>query len=217
MDTNPLFIRVLLIRHTTYTITMTTLTLIFLTITGAGGGWLINQASDHLVKSPANTTPSPKWGWFAAAFVALITPYFARQEQWASIAITLFFLLVALIDSKYHLIPNRLVYPALFLTLIGQFTWGSQPASIILLGGGLAFITFALVAWLRPGQLGGGDVKLAALIGCLFGFPGVLFPLLIGVAAGGLAAAILLHRGYSHQHLIPYGPFLCLGVFLALL
>ncbi len=196
---------------------MTTLTLIFLAIAGAGAGWLTNRASDQMVKPPSGTTRSAKWGWFAAAFSALITPYFAHQGDWINIPITLFFLLIALIDGKYRLIPNRLLYPALLLTLLGQLWFGSQSANVIILGGGLAFTTFALVAWLRPGQLGGGDVKLAALIGCLFGFPDVLFPLLFGVVLGGLAAAFLLHRGYSRHHQIPYGPFLCLGVFLALL
>lgn len=196
---------------------MTTPTLIFLAIAGAGAGWLINQASNHLVKSPPGTTSSPKWGWFAAAFSALITPYFAHQSHWINIPITLFFLLIALIDGKYRLVPNRLIYPALLLTLLGQFWLGPQSVIVFLLGGGLAFTTFALVAWLRPGQLGGGDVKLAALIGFLFGFPDVVFPLLIGVILGGLAAAFLLHRGYGRQHQMAYAPFLCLGVFLALL
>ncbi|MEI2611214.1 MAG: A24 family peptidase [Candidatus Promineifilaceae bacterium] len=196
---------------------MPTVTLILLSCTGAGVGWFLNQISNHLVKPPTAVAPSRKWGWFAAAFTAALVPYFVYQAQWLNLAIGLFFLLIALIDSKYRLIPNRLVYPALLLTLLGQYWRGSQPFGVVLLGGGLAFTTFALAAWLRPGQLGGGDVKLAALIGCLFGFPAVLWPLLIGIVTGGLAAALLLYQGYNRHYQIPYAPFLCLGVFLALL
>ncbi|MBK9613771.1 A24 family peptidase [Candidatus Amarobacter glycogenicus] len=83
------------------------------------------------------------------------------------------------------------------------------------LGGGLALAAFVLAAWLRPGDLGGGDVKLAALIGLIFGFPGVLWPLLLGVGLGGMAAAYLLLRGYGRRYHIPYAPFLSLGVFIA--
>lgn len=196
---------------------MTATTLFFLALLGAGTGWVVNWASEQFGANPEGAKPSAQWGWFAAAITAFYLPYFAAYSRWVNIPIALFFLLIALIDGKYRLIPNRLIYPALLLTLLGQFWFGHYSMIVILLGGGLAFSTFALVAWLRPGKLGGGDVKLAALIGCLFGFPDVLPPLLIGVTLGGIAAAILLHRGYNRHHQIPYAPFLCLGVFLALL
>ncbi|MAU01997.1 MAG: hypothetical protein CL608_33090 [Anaerolineaceae bacterium] len=133
-----------------------------------------------------------------------------------------FLLLIALIDMKYRLIPNVLVYPALLLTLLGQWLWGPQPFSLFLLGGLMTFGIFALTAWLRPGDLGGGDIKLAALLGVAFGFPDVLWALLLGAGVGAMTAVFLLLLGRNgrrwtrHTH-IPYGPFLCLGAIIALI
>jgi leader peptidase (prepilin peptidase)/N-methyltransferase len=139
-------------------------------------------------------------------------------------AIFAFLLLIALIDLKYRLILNLLLYPALFLTLLLQLLIGRLPFGLVLLGGALTLSIFALTAWLRPGDLGGGDVKLAAWLGVTFGFPHVLWALLLGAGVGGVTAVILLLAGrwgndchWTRQTHIPYGPFLCLGAIIALL
>jgi leader peptidase (prepilin peptidase)/N-methyltransferase len=87
----------------------------------------------------------------------------------------------------------------------------------VLLGGAFGFAIFALAAFVRPGGLGGGDVKLATLIGLVFGFPNALWALMIGIFVGGTLAIFMLlsHRGDSKSE-IPYAPFLCLGALVAL-
>ena len=72
---------------------------------------------------------------------------------------------LALIDWRTRRLPNRLVYPAAGLAL-------------------------AAAPWLPAGgyaaaAIGGGDVKLALLIGFAGGFPAALFALTVGPAAGG--------------------------------
>ncbi len=64
--------------------------------------------------------------------------------------------------------------------------------------------------------VGGGDVKLSALLGAVAGVPDVLSVLLIAVAGGAVAALTLafMRRGGGA---IPYGPFLAAGTLLALL
>ena len=59
--------------------------------------------------------------------------------------------------------------------------------------------------------------SLAALIGLMFGFPHVLWALLLGIVAGGVFAIGLLARRQSRKLQIPYAPFLCLGAIVALL
>lgn len=131
--------------------------------------------------------------------------------------ITLFLLLIAFLDLKYRQIPNRLVYPATAVLLLYHSYRQPTAWPAILIGGGLALGIFALTAWLRPGDLGGGDIKLAALIGLFFGFPAVLWALGIGVGLGAGTAVFLLWRGQDRHTHIPYAPFLCLGAFIALL
>ena len=88
--------------------------------------------------------------------------------------------------------------------------------------GGLALAgSFLLLALLRPGQLGEGDIKLAGLAGLALGWLG--WPTLItGVALGFLLSAIvsvalLIARRVTLHSAISFGPFLLGGAMLAAL
>jgi len=124
-------------------------------------------------------------------------------------------LLIAWLDLKYHIVPNRLVYPAALLVLCGKLVVAGGSEAFVSLCAGLgAFSLFLLAAWVSPAGLGGGDIKLAAFVGFLVGFPDVLTALVVAVFSGGLAAIGLLLAG--KRGAIPYAPFLCLGAFVAL-
>jgi prepilin signal peptidase PulO-like enzyme (type II secretory pathway) len=129
-----------------------------------------------------------------------------------------FLLLIAMIDLKHRLIPNVLIYPAAVMTLLLRAILPGGNPLTALLGGTVGFLIFLLVALVQPGSMGGGDVKLAALIGMIVGFPQALWALALGILAGGIAAIVLLItrlRG-SKSH-IPYAPFLCFGAMIVLL
>jgi len=67
------------------------------------------------------------------------------------------------------------------------------------------------------GGMGWGDVKMAALIGVVTGFPLVLVALLTGVISGGLVAGILLvFKIRKRKDPIPFGPFLSLSTLVSL-
>jgi prepilin signal peptidase PulO-like enzyme (type II secretory pathway) len=129
-----------------------------------------------------------------------------------------FFGLVAVIDLKYRLVLNVVMYPALGVALITQLLVLRVNLISVLIGAAFGLLIFLAAMWLRPNDLGGGDVKLATLIGVIFGFPHVLWALLIGVVAGGIAAVgLLAGRRWQPSAQIPYAPFLCLGAIIALL
>ena len=129
-----------------------------------------------------------------------------------------FLLLIAVIDVKYRLVLNILVYPAIVIVFMAQLVMAQHSMLSTLLGGGLAFGIFFLTARLKPGDLGSGDIKLAALIGLVFGFPGVLWALIVGAGTGALVAVVIVLMRHSTTKLyFPYAPFLCLGAMVALL
>jgi prepilin signal peptidase PulO-like enzyme (type II secretory pathway) len=129
-----------------------------------------------------------------------------------------FFLLIALIDTKYQLVLNILTYPAIVLVVIAHVVIIRGDLLPMLLGGAFAFTIFFLTAWLRPGDIGGGDIKLAALLGLMFGFPGILWVLIVGVGLGGVVAVtLLLTQRFGAKSYMAYAPFLCLGGAVALL
>ena len=128
------------------------------------------------------------------------------------------FVLIALIDLKHRLILNVVIYPAILITLLIRLL-SPQPGILsALLGGAFGLLLFLVVMLVGRGALGAGDVKLAAFIGLVVGFPQVLWALALGILAGGVAAVIVLitRRGGLKSY-IPYAPFLCLGALCVLL
>lgn len=67
----------------------------------------------------------------------------------------------------------------------------------------------------RARGIGGGDVKLAALLGAIAGVPGLLAALTVAVL-GGACAAVALMAMRQGSGVIPYGPFLAAGAVLAI-
>jgi prepilin signal peptidase PulO-like enzyme (type II secretory pathway) len=194
-------------------------------------------ASDLLPRLSANgranlsEAPCPlhlfaaQWRWLHGASLALSAGFYAylgwhygptRQSLLLG-GLYAFLLLITLIDLKYRLVLNALTYPALALTLAAQVGLHRSEIGAALIGAGLAFSIFALAAFLRPGDLGGGDVKLAALIGLWFGFPSALWALLVGIGTGGVAMVSLALAKRERRITMPYAPFLCLGALAALL
>ncbi len=136
----------------------------------------------------------------------------------------LLLLLIAAIDIDRRLVLNEVllagaVLAALYAALGG---WGRLLSALVGCGVGLGlFLLIALLS--RPivkssGGMGAGDVKLAGLLGLMFGYPAVMPVLFLGVLAGGLvSAALLLARRLERKAMIPYAPFLAVGGIITLL
>lgn len=80
-----------------------------------------------------------------------------------------------------------------------------------------------LMAWVgeklfKKEALGGGDIKLVAAAGAILGWNGLLGSILLGSIIGSIFGVLLiiLHRK-NRNEFIPFGPFLCLGVYLTCL
>jgi len=127
-------------------------------------------------------------------------------------------LLIATIDFEHRLIPNVLVGSGMLLALVFNVFYRMPGLAPALWGAVVGGGTFGLLALARRDSLGMGDVKLAALIGMMTGFPSVLQALTIGVILGGLAAGLLLlTRVRTGKQYMPYGPYLVAGGMATLL
>jgi len=133
------------------------------------------------------------------------------------------FALILITDLEHRLILNVVMYPAMLLAIVASFfrpdmTWWSALA-----GGAIGFVFFlgaALVgnAFFGSGALGGGDVKLAAFVGLITGFPLVIEALVLALLIGaGVSLILLVTRVRGLRDYIPYGPFLIAGAILTLL
>jgi leader peptidase (prepilin peptidase)/N-methyltransferase len=60
--------------------------------------------------------------------------------------------------------------------------------------------------------MGGGDIKLLAMIGAFCGLKGVIFSLISGSVLGTIVGIpLMLAKGTGTKYAIPFGPFLSLG------
>jgi len=95
-----------------------------------------------------------------------------------------------------------------------------RSVSGILTGGGILYAVALAYYFLKKVQgMGGGDIKLLAMIGAATGVKGVLFTLFTGSLLGtiGGAASLLLGKTGDPQVRIPFGPFLSGGALIYLL
>ncbi|MBI3810912.1 MAG: prepilin peptidase [Nitrospirae bacterium] len=125
-------------------------------------------------------------------------------------------LVITFIDLDHQIIPDRITLPGIVIGLASSVVLplGFLNALIgFLLGGSL----FYGVAVLSRGGMGGGDIKLIAMIGAFLGWKQVLLTIFIGALAGSVVGLFLMaFKGKSRKHAVPFGPFLSLGAVVSL-
>jgi leader peptidase (prepilin peptidase)/N-methyltransferase len=122
------------------------------------------------------------------------------------------------IDLDHQLIPDVITLPgvaagAALSIAIHPDHWLDIVLGIAV-GGGLFFV----IILASGGGMGGGDMKLGAMLGAFLGWKLVLLAILLAVFAGGAVAITLLMSGSKgRKDPVPFGPFLALGAVLSLL
>lgn len=141
---------------------------------------------------------------------------FIRLCFWFYIASAL--IIIFIYDLKHYLIPDKVLFPAIIISLIYNIiNWqGIFNAFLaIIISAGFFLIIFLIS---KGKWMGFGDVKLAILMGLLLGFPNILTALFLAFFFGAIIGVILMifgKKGLKSE--IPFGPFLIAGTFLAIL
>lgn len=155
---------------------------------------------------------------------ALIVRYFGVEGE-AIIYALLFsaLIVVSFIDFYHHIIPDRITLPGIVIGLICGATilpLGFVSSVLgVLVGGGMLWG----VAWLSPyifGKegMGGGDIKLLAMIGAFLGWKSTILTIMIGSLVGSVAGTgLILLKFRRREQYLPFGPFLALAAFVSML
>lgn len=134
-------------------------------------------------------------------------------------------LAIALIDARHRIVPNRIVYPSLVVFALAVVAGDLLDAGIDAPRAAIGMLAYGvpllMIAFVVPGGMGMGDVKLAALIGLALGGLGLSHVAVaagVGVIGGGLGAliAVAVLRLGRRRHM-PFGPFLAAGAAVSLL
>ncbi len=122
-------------------------------------------------------------------------------------------------DLRWRIIPDRLLMVGLAYFLVLRFLYADQPYYNYVIGIVAGANVLYLLALIRPGAFGGGDIKLMAVIGAALGWQGSLIFLWLVLGTVGLFVIykLLLSRMFLWKERrleIPLAPFFLLGHFL---
>jgi leader peptidase (prepilin peptidase)/N-methyltransferase len=122
-------------------------------------------------------------------------------------------IIVSAIDLKHKIIPDclNITIAAIGIMLV------LNDYSILsdrLLGALIGFVLFFIIA-LTTDAMGGGDTKLIAGLGLIFGLKGVLFIVFYSFVIGAVISVVLLFAKIkSRKDEIPFGPFISVATLL---
>jgi leader peptidase (prepilin peptidase)/N-methyltransferase len=167
---------------------------------------------------------SISWRYPAVELVTAVLFVLAARRFGATLdlgpALLLLAVLVAItgIDLDHQIIPDVITLPGIVIgaglaVALHPAAWLDMLIGI-LVGGGV----FLVIILASRGGMGGGDMKLGALMGAFLGWKLVLLAILLGVFSGGAVAIVLLATGAKgRKDPVPFGPFLALGGVVSLL
>jgi leader peptidase (prepilin peptidase)/N-methyltransferase len=157
-----------------------------------------------------------------AGYVAILWVFGAN---WTTILYCILFsalLVVTGTDLTHKIIPNVVTVPGIVLGLVGAATvLPVGPVNALLgmvVGGGILWA----LAWASPylfGKegMGGGDIKLLAMIGAFLGWKPALLTIMIGSLSGSVIGISLIAFGVmKREDYIPFGPYLVFGALVSL-
>lgn len=122
---------------------------------------------------------------------------------------------IALTDAREYIIPNEFSFGGLVIGLLLSAVGGLHPLLLALLGAAVGFAILWLVGeggrWmLKKEAMGGGDMKMMAMVGTFVGWQGVLLTIFLGALVGTVIFLPLKLFGRKKEEL-PFGVFLAIG------
>ncbi len=159
----------------------------------------------------------------ATLFGVLAWRFGLTAELVSALMLTSIFIVIFFIDLDHSIIPDELVIAG-FITAAAYLAWGWTTGALpfnpldhgfgFLIGGGL----YLLLAVITKGGMGGGDIKLMAMLGFWLGSSGVLWIILLSSNIGAIVSLILMAlKIKGRKDYIPFGPFIVIAAMLVML
>jgi leader peptidase (prepilin peptidase)/N-methyltransferase len=129
---------------------------------------------------------------------------------------------ITVIDLFHQIIPDVISLPGIGVGLLASLVIPHQTFfnSLIgmICGGGSLFLVATLYQWwFKREGMGGGDVKLLAMIGAFLGWKSVILTIVLSSLIGSITGMIIMVlKGKDFKYAIPFGPFLSLGAVVSL-
>ena len=139
-------------------------------------------------------------------------------------------IVITFIDLDFQIIPDAITLPGMVVGFIAgslilpdpfdRFSsLGFRESILGLVSGGAVFFLIAEVSYriLRQEAMGGGDIKMMAMVGAFMGWKSVLLTTFSGSLMGSIAGIFfMVLKGKGRRTKIPFGPFLAAGALISL-
>lgn len=163
---------------------------------------------------------SAKYPFFEllTAILFVVAPLFVGWGLELIVALLLISLLVIITISDFHamLIPNKILLFFFILFIPIQFIVPHDPWWDGIAGFFVGGVLLYIIALVSRGGMGGGDVKLFAVLGFILGIKGVLLAFFFSTLFGALIGSILMIVGkVKRGKPMPFGPYIALGTITA--
>ncbi len=167
----------------------------------------------------------------AALAVALLLRVGLGLGYFAYFVFVASLIVITFIDLDERIVPDVISLPGIGLgLLLSIVNWQlpMDPLSVlpspmssligILLGGGsLLGVAWAYQLFTGREGMGGGDVKLLAMVGAFLGWPAIPVALFFASLTGSLVGlGLMIQKQADGKFALPFAPFLCLGAILHL-
>jgi leader peptidase (prepilin peptidase)/N-methyltransferase len=184
-------------------------------------GWLMLRGRCADCAAPISVRYPLVEAGTAVLFVAVAAKFGWSWELPAYLYLAAIAVALAAIDIDVMRLPNKIVLPsyAVVPLLLLPAVVAGQSWTALLRGLLAAVVLYALYRTLAIWGMGGGDVKLAPLLGLYLGWLGwisVAVGAFAGFLLGGVAGALLMTlRGVGRKTRVPFGPYMLGGAFVA--
>lgn len=153
----------------------------------------------------------------ALIWVAAVARY---GLAWQALVVAIFFTLllgIALTDARTYIIPDEFTIGGTVAGVALAAAPGGVSLGQSLLGAAVGFGLLYLAGvmgewWLRKPAMGGGDIKMMAMVGAFLGPIGAILAIFLGALVGSI---VFLPISFKTRKLIPFGIFLAVGAAVA--
>ena len=153
--------------------------------------------------------------WYYSGF----TLHFFAGCFLSSVLIAIFF-----IDLDFQIIPDLFTIPGMIVGLAISFAPGGigivSSVLGLLVGGGTLYLIAVLGDFIfKKESMGGGDIKMAAMLGAILGWQKVVFIFFGGAVIGLLVSIVVMFfsKKVRQSRMIPFGPFLAVAAMVAMI
>jgi leader peptidase (prepilin peptidase) / N-methyltransferase len=153
------------------------------------------------------------WAWMAARY--------GNELEALRAALFLTVLLgIAMTDAREYIIPDEFSLGGLVLGLGLSLVFGLAGLKTAAVGAAVGFAVLWVIAWLgkhafKKDAMGGGDIKMMAMVGAFVGWKGVFLTIFLGSVVGTLIFGPLALLGRKKD--VPFGIFLAMGAAITFL